>query len=294
VVSQLAAEQLRARGLPALSLTGGMKAWSLAWNSAELLLPNSQAKIIQVRRTGKGCLSYLIGSQGQAAVIDPAVGPEVYLELAQENGWGISHIFETHIHADHLSRARRLVERAGAVLHLPAQERATFPFQPVQDNDEFAIGAARLMAWHTPGHTGESTSYLLDNQAVFTGDTLFLTSVGRPDLEASAEEARLRASLLYHTLQRLLTLAPETLILPGHTNQPVAFDGQMTAASLAKVSRSVDLLHLPKETFVETILTRIPATPPNHRRIVELNEAGLWPDEDPTTLEAGANRCAVI
>jgi glyoxylase-like metal-dependent hydrolase (beta-lactamase superfamily II) len=293
VVSQLAAKQLRGRGLPALSLTGGMKAWSLAWNSAAVPLLHSGARIIQVRRAGKGCLSYLVGSQGQAAVIDPALSPEVYLDLAQEQGWAISHIFETHIHADHLSRARQLAERAGAVLHLPAQERATFPFQPIQDNAEFIIGAARLAALHTPGHTGESTSYLLDNQAVFTGDTLFLTSVGRPDLEAAAAESQVRARLLYHSLRRLLTLAPATLILPGHTSDPILFDGKPIATSLAEVSHQTELLHLPEDAFVETVLTRIPPTPPNHQRIVELNEAGLWPDDDPTNLEAGANRCAV-
>ena len=270
-----------------------MKAWSLAWNSAAVPLLNSEARIIQVRRAGKGCLSYLVGSHGQAAVIDPALSPDVYLDLAQKQDWAISHIIETHIHADHLSRARQLAERAGAVLHLPAQERATFPFQPIQDKDEFIIGAARLVALHTPGHTGESTSYLLDNQAVFTGDTLFLTSVGRPDLEATAAESRIRARLLYHSLRRLLTLAPETLILPGHTSEPILFDGKPIATSLAEVSNQTEFLHLSKNTFVETILTRIPPTPPNHHRIVELNEAGLFADSDPAELEAGANRCAV-
>ena len=293
VTSLTAAEQLRVRGFQALSLTGGMKAWSLAWNSAELPLPNSKAQVIQVRRTGKGCLTYLIGSQGEAAVIDPALDPEVYLNLAQEHGWTISHIFETHIHADHLSRARTLAEQCGATLHLPAQDRAAFPFQPIQDNDEFTIGAARLAALRTPGHTGESTCYLLDNQALFSGDTLFLASVGRPDLEATAEESRVRARLLYHSLQRLLTLSPETLILPGHTSEPIAFDGQAITASLAQVSQAVELPHLPKAKFVETILARIPPTPPNHHRIVELNEAGRLPDEDATNLEEGANRCAV-
>ena len=270
-----------------------MKAWSLAWNKTDVPLPNSQASVIQVRRAGKGCLSYLIGSQGQAAVIDPALDAEVYVDLAREQGWVIGHIFETHLHADHLSRARQLAERAGAALHLPAQERAAFPFRAIQDKDQFIIGAGRLVALHTPGHTGESTCYLLDDQAVFTGDTLFLTSVGRPDLEASAEAAWTRAGLLYRSLRRLLTLAPETLVLPGHTSDPILFDGNPIASSLADVSNRTELLHLPEQAFVETILTRLPATPPNHQRIVELNETGLFPDGDPTDLEAGANRCAV-
>ncbi len=292
-VSQLAAEQLRARGLQALSLAGGMKAWSLAWSTATVPLPAGEFRIIQIRRTGKGCLSYLIGSQHEAAVIDPAVEPEVYLELAQKNSWTINHIFETHIHADHLSRARRLAGRTGATLVLPGQNRVAYPFQAVQDNEVLPVGAARLSALHTPGHAGESTCYLLNEQALFTGDTLFLASVGRPDLEATAEEVRRRSHLLYYSLQRLRTLPSETLILPAHTSQQIPFDQKAIVASLAQASKQIELLQLPEVEFVETILARIPPTPPNHHHIIALNEAGLFPDYDPTDLEAGANRCAV-
>jgi glyoxylase-like metal-dependent hydrolase (beta-lactamase superfamily II) len=293
VVSQVAADQLQARGFEALSLEGGMKAWSLAWNSAEVPLPDSKAQVIQVRRTGKGCLSYLIGSEGVAAVIDPALEPEVYLSLAQSQGWTIRYVLDTHIHADHLSRGRKLVERAGANLYLPVQERAAYPFQPLQEGQVLSIGAAQLAALHTPGHTLESMSYLLDQQALFTGDTLFLAAVGRPDLEASPDEARSRAHLLYQSLQRLLNLSGETLVLPGHTSQPIAFDSQPVAASLAQVREQVRFLHLPEAAFVEALLARIPPTPPNHQRIVELNEAGLLPEGSPVELEAGANRCAI-
>ncbi len=293
VTSLIAAEQLRARGLEAISLAGGMKAWSLAWNSAEVPVQGSQARVIQVRRTGKGCLSYLIGSQGSAAVIDAALEPEIYLDLAHRYGWSITTVLDTHIHADHLSRARRLAEQSGARLYLPDQERATFSFSPLRDGAVLNIGAARLVALHTPGHTLESTSYLLDGQALFTGDTLFLAGVGRPDLEANPTEARQRAHLLYRSLQRLLTLAPETLILPGHTSEPIAFDGQPVAASLAQVQERVALLAVPEDAFVESLLARIPPTPPNHRQIVTLNESGTMFEGDPTDLEAGANRCAV-
>ena len=102
-------------------------------------------------------------------------------------------------------------------LHLPAQDRVSFPFAPIQNGDILNIGSARLIALHSPGHTNESTSYLLEDQVLFSGDTLFLGSVGRPDLEASAGEARVRASLLYRSLQQILGLSSETLILPGHT-----------------------------------------------------------------------------
>lgn len=293
VTSLTAAQQLHLRGLQALSLEGGMKAWSLAWNIAEVPLPGSQASVIQVRRTGKGCLSYLIAADGLAAVVDPALDPEIYLALARRYGWKISSILETHIHADHLSRARTLAAQAGATLSLPPQKRAAFPFTALQDGDEPEIGPVRLKALHTPGHTGESTCYLLDGQALFTGDTLFLAGVGRPDLEAGPAEARTRAHALYRSLQRLLALPPETRVLPGHSSQPVAFDGRAIVGSLGTVREQAELLQVPEETFVELLLSRIPPTPPNHQHIIEYNEAGLLPEGNLSELEAGANRCAV-
>jgi glyoxylase-like metal-dependent hydrolase (beta-lactamase superfamily II)/SAM-dependent methyltransferase len=291
--SAIAARQLRIRGFEALSLAGGMKAWSLAWNSAEEPVPGSDARIIQVRRTGKGCLSYVVGSKGEAAVIDAALDPEVYLNLANEHGWTISSVLETHVHADHLSRSRKLAELSGATLRLPDQDRVSYPFTPVQDGDALNIGTAKLAAMRTPGHTPESTCYLLDDRALFTGDTLFLGGVGRPDLEASSEETRTRAHALYRSLERILDLPPEILVLPGHTSEPVAFDGKPLAGTLAEVREGVEMLGTSEDAFVEAILARIPPAPPNHHRIVESNEAGLLPGGDPTDLEAGANRCAV-
>lgn len=292
-VSLIAAEQLRARGFDACSLAGGMKAWSLAWNSADVSVPASAAQVIQLRRTGKGCLSYLICADGEAAVIDASLDPEVYLEIAQQRGRRIKHVLDTHVHADHLSRSRSLAERSGAFLHLPATDRVSYPYAPVHDGDVLDIGPAKLQVLQTPGHTPESACYLLNGQLLFTGDTLFLTGVGRPDLEASADEARQRAHMLYGSLQCLLRLPPAVLVLPGHTGQPVAFDGQPVSAVLSQVASQVELLHVPEAEFVNMLLARIPPTPPNHHRIVELNEAGALPEIDVTDLEAGANRCAV-
>jgi glyoxylase-like metal-dependent hydrolase (beta-lactamase superfamily II)/rhodanese-related sulfurtransferase len=293
-MSLVAAEQLRARGLRAYSLAGGMQAWSLAWNTAEVPVPDSAARVVQIRRTGKGCLSYLIGADGEAAVIDAAVAPEVYVALAEQEGWRITAVLDTHIHADHLSRSRALAEQTNATLYLPAQERVAFPFTPLRDDDTVRLGTSHLIALHTPGHTLESTSYLLDERLLFTGDTLFLAAVGRPDLEAHPEEAQVRAQLLYESLQRLLTLPKDTLILPGHTSTPIAFDGRPLAGTLADVRAAIPRLQLPKAMFVADVLSRVPATPPNHQTIVALNETGATPPTDPTTLEAGANRCAIV
>jgi glyoxylase-like metal-dependent hydrolase (beta-lactamase superfamily II) len=279
------------------------------------------ARVIQVRRTGKGCLSYLIGAGGvddrlqEAAVIDASVEPDVYMSLAAAEGWTITAVLDTHVHADHLSRSRALAaacsrsstcgwrplgtSTTGATVYLPAQQRVSYSYSPLRDGDEIAVGSTRITVLATPGHTPESVSYLLaggpDNpvQPVFTGDTLFLAGVGRPDLEASEDEARARAHVLYHSLQRLLTLPPETFILPAHTSQPISFDGQPIMMSLAQVQQQVAALHLAEDAFVDSILARIPPNPPNHARIVALNEAGDLPSGDLTDLEAGANRCAV-
>jgi glyoxylase-like metal-dependent hydrolase (beta-lactamase superfamily II)/rhodanese-related sulfurtransferase len=291
--SQLATEQLTARGVHALSLEGGMKAWSLAWNTAEIALEDRSARVIQVRRTGKGCLSYLIGAGEEAFVIDASLDPQVYLDLAIRHGWQITSVFDTHIHADHLSRSHQLAEHSGAMLFLPEQPRVSFPFTAMRDGDTLATPHLMLTALRTPGHTPESTCYLLNNAILLTGDTLFPTSIGRPDLHADEQETRARSSLLYHSLHKLLALPSESLVLPGHTSQPVPFDGKPIGARLSEIDEHVGLLHVTQTVFVETLLKRLPPTPPNYERIVTLNEAGLVPDHDVTELEAGANRCAI-
>lgn len=292
ITSRIAARELAARGYSTLSLQGGMKAWSLAWNEAELQTAQG-ATVLQLRRTGKGCLSYIVGSHGEAAVIDPSLPADVYLREARARGWRIRHVLDTHVHADHLSRARALADAAGGTVHLFAQDRVRFPFSPLREGEELPIGRAVLTVVHTPGHTLESTSYLLDGQVLFTGDTLFLDGVGRPDLEASPEEARKRAHLLHRSLHRLLRMAPGLLVLPGHTSRPVAFDGRPLVATLEEISGRVSLLQAAEEDFVEALLGRIPPTPPNHHAIVAANETGETPALDPVDLEAGANRCAV-
>ena len=290
--SAKAAEILVAqRGIPAMTLRGGMKAWSLAWNTAALSFPS--VEVTQVRRTGKGCLSYLISSDGEAAVIDPSVEPGVYVSLARERGAQIRAVLDTHIHADHLSRARQLAQICGAQLFLPEQDCIRYAHQPLVDGDTIRFGASALNVASTPGHTVESVSYLLPDVGIFTGDTLFLTGVGRPDLHAAARESEARARLLFRSLVHLTSVDPALMVFPGHNSEPVPFDGEMLAAPIREVaSRLRDWLRS-EEEFVHRILARIPPTPPNYVVISQANKDGNWPDSDPSDLEAGANRCAV-
>lgn len=292
-MAAVAAENLGNRGNDVFVLQGGMQAWSLAWNTAEVTVNSESARILQVRRTGKGCLSYVIASAGVAAVIDPSLPPEVYIGLARERGWRIASVLDTHIHADHLSRARALADQSAARLLLPQQNRVHYAYTPIQDRDVISIGSAQLVAIHTPGHTLEATSYLLNNGALFTGDTLFLAGVGRPDLSAEPEEARRRAHLLFGSLVQLRALRADVLLLPGHTGQPIAFDHVPLTAPIGPVLMQLRDWLSSEQEFVERVMARIPPTPANYTRIVELNEAGTPPPVDLIELEAGANRCAV-
>ncbi len=288
----LATQHLRARGLHALTLAGGMRAWSLAWNIAEVELPGAPARIVQIRRTGKGCLSYLVGSEGEAVAIDPSVDSKVYIAEAARRRWRITQVLETHVHADHVSRARQLAELTGATLLLPAQNRVQFGHGPVYEGDEMNVGATSLTALRTPGHTSESTCYVVDG-AVFTGDTLFLAAVGRPDLGGASGDASGRATELFRSLRRLLALPATTIVLPGHASQPIAFDRIPVAADLAQVGIRLESLVRDEADFVANVLQRLPAPPPNHTTIVGINELGSWPEGDLADLEAGGNRCAV-
>jgi glyoxylase-like metal-dependent hydrolase (beta-lactamase superfamily II) len=289
--SQIAATELSKQGIEVYSLEGGMKAWSLAWNEAEL--NDSQLKIIQIRRTGKGCLSYLIGSEGEAIVLDASVDPKVYTNLAKENNWLIKQVLDTHIHADHLSRSPELARRTTSELFMPDQDKVNFSFHKIHNDDTVKFGSSELKAIHTPGHTLESMSYLVNDKYLFTGDTLFTNGIGRPDLKADPDATRAKTKSLYQSLQKLLTLPGDIVVLAGHTSEPIEFDNKVVQITLGELKKSVEMLRLNEEEFINTLLRRIPATPPNYLSIVERNLKGDFTDINPIDLEAGANRCAI-
>lgn len=289
--SQIAATELRKKGIEAYSLENGMKGWSLAWNTAKLSFGNFE--ITQLRRTGKGCLSYIVASEAEAVIVDASLPVEVYEQILAENNLILKYVIETHTHADHLSRSKQLVERNNAPLYLPIPNKATFTFQPVEDGATFKVGDITIKAIHTPGHTLESSSYLVDEKVLLTGDTLFIDGVGRPDLKSSVEETKVKAKMLYASLQKLLSLPDETIVLPAHTGKPVDFNYNPLQATLAMIKKNVVILQMSEEEFIHTLLLRIPATPANYVSIVEKNIKGDFSDINPVDLEAGANRCAV-
>jgi glyoxylase-like metal-dependent hydrolase (beta-lactamase superfamily II)/rhodanese-related sulfurtransferase len=289
--SAIASDELRKKGIEAYSLEGGMKGWTLAWNVAEL--KDAKLKIIQIRRTGKGCLSYMIGSGNEALVIDASLNADVYKKIAEENGWKIKYVLDTHIHADHLSRSLDLSEKSGAKLYMPDQDKLKYKFNKISNNDVLQIGSSSLRSIHTPGHTSESMTYFVNDKYLFTGDTLFTEGVGRPDLKADEEEVKKRAALLYNSLQKLIRLDENSLVLPGHISKPVPFDHQLITSTIKEIKSKVASLSLKEKDFVNTIISKIPPTPPNYLKVVELNILGDLKNVDLKEIEAGANRCAI-
>lgn len=290
--SLIASEALRQKGIKAYSLDGGMKAWNYAWNKAEVTFP-SGLKIIQVRRPAKGVLSYLIGSNNEAMVVDAALDPDVYKQLAKENGWTIKYVTDTHIHADYVSRTRELALASDAKHLLIDKALVEYSFVPVVDKEFINIGTFKVQFLHTPGHTLESTTLKLNDDVIVTGDTLFIDGVGRPDLKANEDEAIIKAKQLYHSLKSLFSFSSSLLVLPAHTSKTVHFDGKFVGETLAFVQDKLDLLKLSEKEFLKYTLSRIPPSPPNYLAITSLNKKGSHEGEQLAELEAGGNHCAI-
>jgi len=289
--SQIAARQLRKKGMEAFSLENGMKGWSLAWNKS--FLDFKYYQIIQLRRTGKGCLSYIISSNNNAVIVDASLPVEVYESALNENNWQLKWVMETHIHADHLSRSKQVADKFKVPLLLPVPNNVQFDFKKLADNEIINLGNAQIKLIATPGHTVESVCFLINDEVLLSGDTIFTNAVGRPDLKANEEETKKRAELLYDSLQKILQLNEEIIVLPAHTGSPINFDGKPLKATLSEIKKTVPVLQLNKEAFVKNILVKLPPPPSNYLAIVEKNLSGDISDVNPIELEAGANRCAV-
>lgn len=295
ISSKKAAMVLQPMGFDATSLAGGMNEWSGVNSEAPIELPGrDDAIVIQVRRNAKGCLSYFIAHAGEAVVVDPSADIEVYEELAKRYAAGITRVIETHVHADHVSRARELASDLDARLCLPSNERVNFEYEKINDSDAITVGDVTVDVIATPGHTGESVCYLVEGSLLLTGDTLFTDSVGRPDLEKGDAGAVYGARMLYASLhERLLKLDEDVIIAPGHTRAGIPFDGKAICAPLREVRKASELLALDEEQFVPAIVEGIGEKPPSFAMIIEVNEGRRPVPSDPAELEVGPNRCAV-
>ena len=275
-------------------LSGGMAAWGQAYECVEAHIEG--ATVIQVRRRGKGCLSYVVGAGERAVVIDPSADIDRYIELAHRRSFTITHVFDTHLHADHLSGARDLVAATGAELLLNPADPFRFDYTALSDglrveiSDNLHLTVAAVSA---PGHTEGSTIYRLGEGALFTGDTLFLESVGRPDL---AEQAEAYAHLLYRSLHNVvLPLDDSILVMPAHYGESVQVrHGELVARRLGELRATLPALAYDEETFVNWAIEHVTDRPPNYQEIVKFN-AGVSERTmgDLVELELGPNRCAI-
>lgn len=238
---------------------------------------------------GLGCASYLVGceAEGVAAVIDPDRDVQRYLDAAAERGLTITHIIETHLHADHVSGNTDLARRTGASIYIHEAAGAEFQHEPLKDGDVLRLGNVEIGVRHTPGHTPESITLLITDTTrahepwlALTGDTLFVGDVGRPDL-VGADAARQLAGDLYHSLfDELLTLDDSVLIYPGHGAGSLCGRaiGSMRSTTLGFERRYNPALSVREEdAFVELMTNDLPEQPGNHRHIKALNRRGPQP-----------------
>jgi glyoxylase-like metal-dependent hydrolase (beta-lactamase superfamily II)/3-mercaptopyruvate sulfurtransferase SseA len=251
-----------------------------------------------------GCLahaSYLIGSEGEAAVVDPRRDVDEYLQEAAAAGLKIRYVVETHLHADFVSGHRELADRTGAEIVFGAKARAAFPHRAVEDGDEIRLGWIVLRFLETPGHTPESVSVLvIDTEAspepavVLTGDTLFIGDVGRPDLAGGAEATPAQmAGLLYHSLHdKLLKLADEVRVFPAHGAGSLCGKNisRETSSTIGEQRRhNYALQPMPKDQFVRMVTADLPEVPRYFPMDVAINRAGAAPlSEKPLPPALGA------
>jgi len=295
--SGLLLDMLADAGVEARNLEGGTAAW------AELLVPEPLQCLPggvvgwQILRPSKACLSYLIGVPGKdAIVVDPARFPDQYIELAATEGMTITHVIDTHVHADHISGGPELAEKVGAAYHLPLEDAGgsiPWPNEPLTDGTEIDLGGHTVatFAIKMPGHTPGTTCVHIPGHLLLTGDTVFVRGVGRPDLTGKADEL---ARELFHTVNdKLRPLDPATTVLPAHWSSAAEMgDDGMVKTTLGEVFESTLLNESDLVKFVEEIVGTLPSAPDFYDTIREVNSGKKVSAEEIETLEIGKNQCA--
>ena len=328
--SLIAANILNQLGYNVKSVKGGMAGWNKVYDAAEIPVPKEAPfKIWQIRRISKGCMGYIISSKEdkQAAVIDPSREIyEAFLKTAKDNELQITKLLDTHQHADHVSGIVKLiktitttetnVEQTFAYFSsLEEYDASSSPLKNivyVKDGDRIDIGnKVTLRAIYTPGHTNGSMSFLIeyalrDNNKnnindknlkysyLFTGDTLFVDGVGRPDLR---DQSIKFAELLYDTYHsKILQLDDDTVILPAHFNgTSIALKHTVPILqTLGTIKKKIKFLSMDRKEFIQYINDTVPPRPMNYRTIISINKQMLPYDEiEMPDLEAGPNSCMV-
>lgn len=293
VTSARAAEFLQKEGFDAKSIEDGMNGWGRVHRQYEI---DGVDGVVQIVRPGTGCVSYLVHDGDEAVVVDPTQYIDQYLGATDERDLEIVGVADTHAHADHISGARRLAGELDVPYYLHQDDAGELDeVTELTDDDTIAGGERELDVLYTPGHTPGSVSFEFGD-ALLSGDTLFLRSVGRPDLEDSSKEAVREAShQLFDSLDRLTDRDDETVVLPGHFSdeeiRPLTTElGELREESTNELLGYVE--DGDEGAFVETIVESLADEPANYNEIKQINWGKEQPGDDAEALELGPNNCA--
>ncbi|MFW6003754.1 MAG: MBL fold metallo-hydrolase [Halanaeroarchaeum sp.] len=300
------ADELETRGHEVSVVDGGMEAWSTVYEVVTIPTKEDELVVRQIQRRAKGCLGYVVGSTStdEAVVVDPTRQIDQFEQAAHDAGLTIERVLDTHVHADHISGGAALAEDLGVPYNLGdgARERGVaYDFEPLSDGQTVDRHGVDIEVLSAPGHTTEMMNYLVDGELLLTGDTLFVDSVGRTELQFGAGAADHGAELLYDTLhETILGLPADTTVLPGHLS--VSSDGRYVqgtpgdpvAARLGDLADDLELLQLDRESFVERLTRDAPEKPPNYETVIAINRGTqtVGTESEATELELGPNNCA--
>jgi glyoxylase-like metal-dependent hydrolase (beta-lactamase superfamily II) len=291
--SKYSAERLKERGFRALGLEGGMDLWSELYETHKVW---DAPEVYQIYRVARGCISYVIISGGEAAVIDAARHTDRMVKVIEDAGARVRYVIDTHLQADHISGGLELARRYGAqyLMHRLDAKDATFEYRAVEDGEVFPLGSSTLRALYTPGHTPGSVSYMLDGKALFTGDTVMETSIGRPDLGGMVVAW---SGLLFDTLfKRLAPLGDDIVVFPTHAASIREQDERgVVKTTLGLARRERDLFQIrDQEAFTARIRETLLMSPEEYQDIRKVNLGLTDPDEKKRKeLEIGKNLCGM-
>jgi glyoxylase-like metal-dependent hydrolase (beta-lactamase superfamily II)/rhodanese-related sulfurtransferase len=316
--SMNAAKILSEKGYNVKTIEGGLDGWNMVNDIASLPNIDSTINIWQVRRVSKGCMSYVIANtlDKKAVVIDATCGMDNVIDaFVNNNDLKMTTLIETHVHADHLSGATKMAKKYGSKLYISSMEQYitenandnAISISLIKSGDKINIGDGYVLeAIHTPGHTDGSICLKLEvtnktdtrpewkkNDShiyLFTGDTLFVDGIGRPDLHNKAKEY---THNLYNSYQtKILNLPDDTLILPAHFS--TAFEhGKPISSTIKSIKERLELLSFPEDKFVDFVATNLPPQPMNYEKIVSINRDMISCDLADSSIEAGPNSCGI-
>ncbi len=278
-------------------LTDGIKSWGNLLVPV-LLNPNENYQLFQFIRPGKASCSYGLQYKNELMVFDPSKNSEFYLEFAEENDCKIIKTFETHLQADYIAGSRTLSEKTGAAFLAHASDFGSSKnvFSPIKDGETYSFsetGGPEVKIFHSPGHTPGSTSFVIDKKYFISGDSIFIQSVGRPDLGGQVDAW---SDILFDTLQKIKAMDGDLIVLPAHYIGWKEADSNLRfAATLDKVADfNKEIFALDNEgDFLTFIKSNMREQPPEYATIRLINANLEQVDEDKAEeLDLGKNECA--